>query len=374
MASRLFKPSRVIAVVLVVAAVAWIASRNVGPLAEEEAVHEPAPPAEQAAQIPVQRVGVVSAGIERHQQQIVLSCVTQADRRAKAVARGGGVITELKVKRGSIVAANETIATISDEGRQAAVRQAQALLDQRLAEYEANKRLIDQGNAPRNQLPALEAAVAAARAAVATAQAESDRASVNSPIGGVVDVVPLQVGQAVQAGSEIATIVDPDPMLAVGAVSESRRGSIKVDQAATVRFIDGSKVEGKVSFVGLSADKATRTYPVEAVMANPDATIADGVTCEMAVALEPIMATAVPRSALVFADDGRLGVRTVDTQQRAVFVPVELVDDGREVVWVTGLPATTRLIVVGQDFVKDGDQVEAVTAAEATVARGGAPA
>jgi multidrug efflux system membrane fusion protein len=374
MASRLFKPSRVISVVLVVAAAAWIASRNVGPLAEEEVVHEPPVPAEQAAQIPVQRVGVVTAGIERHQQQIVLSCVTQADRRAKAVARGGGVITELKVKRGSIVAANETIATISDEGRQAAVRQAQALLDQRLAEYEANKRLIDQGNAPRNQLPALEAAVAAARAAVATAQAESDRASVNSPIGGVVDVVPLQVGQAVQAGSEIATIVDPDPMLAVGAVSESRRGSIKVDQAATVRFIDGSKVEGKVSFVGLSADKATRTYPVEAVMANPDATIADGVTCEMAVALEPIMATAVPRSALVFADDGRLGVRTVDTQQRAVFVPVELVDDGREVVWVTGLPATTRLIVVGQDFVKDGDQVEAVTAAEATVARGGAPA
>jgi multidrug efflux system membrane fusion protein len=374
MASRIFKPSRVVAVVLVLAAATWIASRNVGPFAEEEVPSEVVAPAAQVAQIPVQRVGVATAGIERHQQQIVLSCVTQADRRAKAVARGGGVIIELKVKRGSTVAANETIATISDEGREAAVRQAQALLDQRLAEYEAIKRLIDQGNAPRNQLPALEAAVAAARGAVATAQAESDRASVNSPIDGIVDSVPLQVGQAVQAGSEIATIVDPDPMLAVGAVSESRRGSIKVGQRATVRFIDGSMVEGSVSFVGLSADKATRTYPVEAVMANPNAAIADGVTCEMAVLLEPIMATAVPRSALVFADDGRLGVRTVDAAERAAFVPVEVVDDGREVVWVTGLPETSRLIVVGQDFVKDGDPVEAVTAAEATVSRTGAPA
>ncbi len=46
-------------------------------------------------------------------------------------------------------------------------------------------------------------------------------------------------------------------------------------------------------------------------------------------------------------------------------MPVTLVDDGRESVWVTGIDRPVRVIVVGQDFVKDGDQVEAVSAAEA---------
>ena len=123
--------------------------------------------------------------------------------------------------------------------------------------------------------------------------------------------MPVQVGQAVQPGAQIAEIVDPDPMLAVGAVSERQRGSLSVGQKATIRFIDGKTIEGTLSFVGLSADKATRTYRVEAKMANADAAIADGVTCEMAVALDPVEAVAVPRSALVFSDDGRLGVRVV---------------------------------------------------------------
>jgi multidrug efflux system membrane fusion protein len=281
------------------------------------------------------------------------------------VARGGGVIIDLFISRGDAAKAGDVIARISDEGRQAAVLQAQALLDQRMAEYEANKRLIEQGTAPKNQLPALEAAVAAARAAVALAEAEAEKTAVKSPIDGIVDEVPVQVGQAAQVGTEIAAIVDPDPMLAIGAVSESRRSSLKAGQAASVRFIDGSTVTGTVDFVGLSADSATRTYPVEATMANPDALIADGVTCEMAVTLAPIEATAVPRSALVFSDAGHLGVRIADASNTVQFLPVEIVEDGRESVWVTGLNGTARVIVVGQDFVEEGDPVEAVSAAAA---------
>ena len=44
---------------------------------------------------------------------------------------------------------------------------------------------------------------------------------------------------------------------------------------------------------------------------------------------------------------------------------IAIVDDGREMVWVSGLKGAVRVIVVGQDFVKDGGPVEAVSAAEA---------
>jgi multidrug efflux system membrane fusion protein len=283
------------------------------------------------------------------------------------VARGAGVLVGIAVSRGDIVKAGTVIARITDEGRQSAVDQAQALLDQRQAEYNANKKLIDQGDQPRNNLAALAAAVAAAKAALAAAQAELDKVEILAPIDGKVDRMPVQVGQAVQVGTEIAEIVDPNPMLAIGAVSEARRSSLKAGQDAKVRFIDNSTVTGKVSFVSLSAETATRTYRVETRMDNTDAVIPDGVTCEMVVQFGAVNAVAVPRSAIVFSDDGRLGVRIADAGSRVQFVPVEVVDDATDVIWLTGIPAATRVIVVGQEFVKDGDVVEAVSAAQADV-------
>ena len=368
MASKLLKPSRLIAAALVIGAALWIISGRLGPPAPTETATEAA--ATKAAEaVPIQKVGVTTATPEQHERTIVLSCVTEADRRASAVARGAGIITELSISRGAKVTSGETIAKISDEGRLANVAQAQASLDQVLQDYNSRKSLVDRGDAPRNTVAALESAVAGARAALAAAQAEADRSSVRAPIDGIVDTVAFQVGQAVQAGSEIAKVVDPDPMLAIGYVSESRRGLLEVGQTAEVRFIDGTKVHGIVKFVGLSADKATRTYPVEATMANANAEIGDGVTCEMTVALAPMQAAAVPRSALVFSDDGRLGVRIADEKSQARFMPVAIVDDGRESVWVSGLKGASRVIVVGQDFVKDGDAVEAVSAADAGPAK-----
>ena len=367
MASRIFRPSRLIAAAIVLAAVVWIVSGVIAP--HEEAATE-APTATAEAIVPVQKVSVAVATPEQHSRQVTLSCITRADRRASAVARGGGVIIELNVGRGAKVQAGQTIAQISDEGRTANVSQAQASLDQAMIEYDSRKRLIDRGDAPRNTLAALESAVAAARAGLAAAQAEADRSMVKAPISGVVDSVPFQVGQAVQAGSEIAVVIDPDPMLSVGYVSENRRGSLEVGQGAEVRFIGGEKISGQVTFVGLSADKATRTYPVEAMMPNTEGVIADGVTCEMVVKLAPTQAAAVPRSALVFSDDGRLGVRIADATNKVQFLPLDLVDDTGQMVWVTGISAPSRVIVVGQDFVKDGDAVEAVTAAEAGTTAG----
>ena len=366
MASGIFKPSRIASVVLLLAAVGWIASGSFMSSDDEELAEETVVVA--APAIPVQKVTVAPTTPQDHRRRITLSCTTEADDSSVAVARAAGIITALNVSRGDRVAAGQTIATISDEGRSSAVLQAQALLDQRVAEYEANKALIDRGQAPRNQLPALEAAVAAARAAVASAEAEADRSVIRSPIAGLVEAVPVQVGQAIQPGAEIASIVDPDPMLAVGAVSERERGNVRVGQTARMRFIDGTIKTGIINYVGVSADKATRTYPVQASMENADNAIGDGVTCEMVFETDAIVAVSVPRSALVFSDEGGLGVRVVDTDSRAKFMPVAIVDDALASVWVTGIDSPTRVIVVGQDFVRDGDQVEAVVVADATMA------
>jgi membrane fusion protein, multidrug efflux system len=58
-------------------------------------------------------------------------------------------------------------------------------------------------------------------------------------------------------------------------------------------------------------------------------------------------------------DVGHLGVRIVDAESRAAFVPVTLLRDTVDGVWVAGLPEKADVIIVGQEFVIDGVAVKA---------------
>ena len=71
-------------------------------------------------------------------------------------------------------------------------------------------------------------------------------------------------------------------------------------------------------------------------------------------------ASRVPRSALTFSGEGKLGVRAVDSAGKVAFVPVTIVEDGQADLWVAGIGDELRVIVQGQDFVKEGELVEAV--------------
>jgi multidrug efflux system membrane fusion protein len=96
-----------------------------------------------------------------------------------------------------------------------------------------------------------------------------------------------------------------------------------------------------------------------------------GVSAEIRLAVERVPAHQVSPSVLALADDGTLGVKTVDDRDRVVFRPVEIAKADQNQVWLTGLPADVRLIVVGQGFVSDGAKVRPVAVEDGGKAEGG---
>jgi multidrug efflux system membrane fusion protein len=242
----------------------------------------------------------------------------------------------------------EIIAILSDEAREAQVAQAEAVVTQKRTELDAKRALIMTGTLPRLQLVDLEAQVKAAEAALAGAEAERDRGVVRAPWSGVVHDVPVEVGQAAFsfAGREIATLVALDPMLAVVEVAERKLAGIKVGDTADVRLVTGELASGKIRFVAKTASQTTR------------------------MPLSPTPATRIPRSALTFSSTGNLGVRAVGADETVEFVPVNVVEDEQGFMWVTGIGEGSRVIVQGQDFVREGQKVDAVmTPALTAVAR-----
>jgi multidrug efflux system membrane fusion protein len=151
-------------------------------------------------------------------------------------------------------------------------------------------------------------------------------------------------------------------MLAVVEVAERKLAGVKVGDTAEVRLVTGQTATGKIRFVSKSASQTTRTYRVEVEIANPTGAIPDGITCEVAIPMAPVMATRVPRSALTLSSSGDVGVRAVDAGGIVGFMPIAVAEDNHTVMWVTGVPAGTRVIVQGQDFVREGQRVETVPA------------
>ncbi|MEP1767760.1 MAG: efflux RND transporter periplasmic adaptor subunit [Sulfitobacter sp.] len=207
-------------------------------------------------------------------------------------------------------------------------------------------------------LSAAQSGIETAQAAVAGAQAELDRLVIKAPFSGLLESDTAELGALLQAGSLCATVIQLNPVKLVGYVPETDVNSVEVGAMATARLAaGGGEVNGRVNFLSRSADRQTRTFLVEIEVPNPELKIRDGQTAEILIAAEGAQAHLVPQSALTLNDEGTLGLRLVDNSNIVKFHGIKLIRDAADGAWVTGLPQTANVIVVGQEYVVDGVEV-----------------
>ncbi|WP_371056541.1 efflux RND transporter periplasmic adaptor subunit [Rhodosalinus sp. K401] len=228
----------------------------------------------------------------------------------------------------------------------------------RVAATRAEARAAEAGlEAAIGQLESVRAGIEAARAAVQSAETEIGRLTIAAPFAGLLDSDTAELGSLMQPGKLCARVLQLDPIRLVGFVPQMSVDRVEPGAPARARFVSGREVEGRVAFVSRSADPETRTFRVEVDLPNPDLSVRAGQTVEIVIAADGEPAHLLPQSALTLDDDGRLGVRVVDADNRARFAPVTLLRDTVDGVWIAGLPDTAAVIVRGQEYVTDGVRV-----------------
>ena len=308
----------------------------------------------------VQRVSVQRITAQMREASLLLRGRTQAEDRVDVRAETEGTIEELAVSKGDHVKAGDLLCRLDTRTRSAQLAQAKAQLAQADAEYEGAKKLADKGYAADTRVRTLKAQRDAAMAAVEAAQWDKDRTEILAPISGIVEKLDIRRGSLLRAGDICAGIVDIDPMLAIAQVSERELAGIRKGVTAKVDPVTGGSFAGAVSYVAPAADPSTRTFRVEITMDNASGALRDGVTATINVPLPEQKAHFFRSSVLVLRDDGMVGVRAVDDDNKVVFHAVTLLADEADGVWVAGLPDTVNLIVTGQDYVAEGATVEPV--------------
>jgi multidrug efflux system membrane fusion protein len=361
---------KVVAVLVLAGFAAWIATgefSEVGSAQQQDDPAQPPKPAPEEAKPVLRTVAVVTPPRVQHARAIHVAGQTAPDKKAVIATRVGGVIGELPVKQGDRVKAGDLILKLNAEEKIAAVDTAKALLAQRQAEWEAAERLAKSGNIPPLQVETAKAALAAAKSQLQAAESELERMEVHAPFDGWVDQVNVELGASVMQGGQVATIINLNPILAKGEVSERDLRYIKLGDDADVQLVDGSTVKGKLRYISRDATAATRTFRVEIAIDNPETRIPAGMTAEIVLRTEPTDAVILPRSVVTLSGSGDLGIRAVDKANKVVFFPIDLVDDTPTGLVLGGIPADARIIVAGQDLVAEGDTVNPVQADEATI-------
>lgn len=311
-----------------------------------------------AAQTPTVRVMRLIA--TPHEALIMVRGRTEALHQVDVRAEVDGVVSALHFEKGDHVRAGQVLCELKLNDRGAKAAQAEASMDQAQKELEVAKELFKEGFRSKTQMAQAQANYEAAKAGASTMNIQLANTKIKAPFAGVVDERYANLGDYLQVGNKCAMVVAPEPFLAVGTVSEEMVGQVTPGNKARVKLVTGETVEGKVRFVAEHADATTRTFRVEVELPNPEAKLKSGVSADIAIVPKQLIpAHKISSGILVLEDTGVVGVRVVQNGV-ARFARVQVISDGPDGMWIAGLPPVADVVVVGQEFVGNGEKVKVV--------------
>ena len=319
-------------------------------------------------------------------------------REVEVRARVSGILLERRYDEGARVEAGEVLFRIDPDPFQARVAQARAALAVEEANLGQARRerdrivpLYDQKLASlRDRDTALagfesaEAAVAASRAALRTAELELSYTEVRAPIAGLTSREVRSEGSLVTAGGEsslLTYIVQADRLYIDLAVADTDadlvRAALAADEAGkvgvTIADVQGKSLGamGTIEFVSPRVDDATGTVAIRAMLDNPNGVVPGRIVRARIEGVSIPHSIVIPKRAVMHGAQGAY-VWTVDASGQPSPAPVVLgALAGNEVAVTAGLAAGARVVVDGLLKIRPGQPVNAVPIAASTAQNSG---
>lgn len=330
-----------------------------GKKAEKKAAAQAAPP-------PAVQIGptdAVAAALGRIENGPALSGTLTAKREATLRAEIAGGVVATYAREGQQVSAGALLArldpgSLGDAAASArlAVTNARSSLQVAERQEERQRTLLAAGAVAQREVETAHQSTVAARAAVAQAEAQLSsarkqlgNAEVRAPFAGVVSEKQVSIGDVVQVGGALYTVVDPSSLELEAAVPATALADLAAGmpvQFSVTGFPD-RRFTGRVARINPSADPETRQVRVYAEIPNYERALVGGLFAEGRVATRSLMAVTLPAAAI----DRRLGKPAVLKVQsgkvQRVEVALGLTDEQTDRVEIKQGVAAGDLVLVG---------------------------
>ena len=243
-----------------------------------------------------------------------ISGTLQPEDQANVRAEVGGTVLQTYAEQGRPVGQGTVLARIDDSAlretdiaARSAVTNAQNTVDVQKRELDRNATLLKAGaiaerdmELAQNQYTAAQAQLANAKAQLANAEKQLSKATIVSPINGIVSARAVSAGDIVQPGAALFTIVNPATMRLEASVPADQLSSVRIGIPVdfTVNGYPNRAFTGRITNINPVADPTTRQVRIIASIPNAGNVLVGGLFADGHVSSEVRNAPVIPIAAV----------------------------------------------------------------------------
>ncbi|SFX18555.1 efflux RND transporter periplasmic adaptor subunit [Marinospirillum alkaliphilum] len=347
--------SAILAAVLLLLLILWLWSGE----SRSSQVQAPAPSASPDTSTPF-RVETRWLEAEPFQPVLTLQGQLQPSQQVEVRAETGGRVQSLLTREGQQIQQGTTLLQLAEDTRPVRLQQLQAERDTRAAELRAAERLRDANLLSETDRMRLISSLKQIETDIAVTELDLAHTRPIAPFDGLLEQRHVELGEFIQPGQPLFTLIQINPLKAVAHVPQQRVKGVVPGQQVTLELLDGRQFQGRVSHLGSLADPATRTFRLEATFDNPEQQRLAGASASLHIRQAATTAHFISLALLSLDERGQPGIKHVDEHHRVVFSPVQLLSSNTQGAWVAGLPPRVQLITLGGGFVAAGETVTPV--------------
>jgi membrane fusion protein (multidrug efflux system) len=337
---RFLRKALISALILVAAAVVMVTVARI-PARTEEVPERVVPP----VNVEVSEVTAIPVMAD----MLELPATLEPNKVVEVPVELAGKIENVFVTEGEEVEKGQLILKLDTKLLEAELQRAKAQAEYDRRTYDRSMELLEKGVLNRSQVEEVEARSTISSVALDVAKTRLERATVEAPFSGVLNVLSREAGEYVSPGDTVAQIVEVARVKVVVQIPE--RDVRYLSKGSRIQLsadsLPGSVFSGEVTYISEVADISTRTTRIEVTVENSKRRLHTGMIVRAKIPRRQLHnVVMIPLSAVIPLEDGR--VVYVASGNRAERRRVELgFLRGTEVQILSGLSPGDLLIVNG---------------------------
>lgn len=262
------------------------------------------------------------------------------------------VVDKVLIQKGRLVKKGDLILVLSCPEIEKRFIEAKSRHKQKLAEYEAAKKLTQKALKSENTYLATKADYELAVANLHKAETDANELEIIAPEDGYLEECYVHMGDTVLASDKLVQIIYKHAEQVRLYVSEDNIGLLKIGMKASVNIAD-NQYFGEVSGISKMADTGTRNFYVDLTINANANSFPYGATAEANISLPTRKGFWINASALTLNDEGVLGVKILENDKVA-FVAVKLSALTEDGAYIEYDAPSLGLISYGGEFLLPG--------------------
>ena len=246
---------------------------------------------------------------------IDFSSTTEASRRIEIKSEVMTTVDQVMIKAGTLVKKGQHIIKLDD--------------------FDTNKELFDIDLLSKN---------------------EFNKVALFAPFNGILLDGHKIGGELVMPGEKVYELIDLSSLKIFGYINENEILSISLDNEVKISIL-GEEIVGKIDYISPISDPNTKTFEIVVKVDNKNYRYKDGLSSMISIKKGEVLAHKISPSILALGNDGALGLKVINDENKVLFKEIQVIEDTSEYMLVTGLNEKEQIIIVGQQYVSNGEEV-----------------